>query len=61
MDENFQWLEKKQEQSESLLSENLLLAIEANARDHSIRNTSNISTILSLYIIYYLKITISNN
>lgn len=61
MDENFQWLDKKQEQSESLLSENLLLAIEANARDHSIRNTSNISIILSLYTIYYLKITISNN
>lgn len=44
-----------------IASENLLLVVEANVRDHSIRNISNISIILSLYTIYYLKMTIFNN
>lgn len=44
-----------------IASENLLLVVEANVRGHSIRKISNISVILSLYTIYYLKITIFNN
>lgn len=44
-----------------IASENLLLVVEVSIRDHSIRNISNISIILSLYTIYYLKMTIFNN
>lgn len=44
-----------------IASENLLLVVEASIRDHSIRNISNISIILSLYTIYYLRMTIFNN
>lgn len=44
-----------------IASENLLLVVEVSIRDHSIRNISNISIILSLYTIYYLRMTIFNN
>lgn len=44
-----------------IASENLLLVVEVSIHDHSIRNISNISIILSLYTIYYLKMTIFNN
>lgn len=60
VDENFQWLEEKQEQFFEDCKGKFITRCQSNVRDHSIRNISNISVILSLYTIYYLKIKIFN-